>query len=337
VRGWLSIPRPLGCPLAVCCLRAGPPLIKRPTDRDSPPQALVVARETLLLAGGVRGAGDSAPTPLAPGAAFDDVWLLNLQAAIGPPRADSAYGRAPRSGVVWERCVLPCDRVHRAPHANAAAHALHGGAVVLLLGGHDPCDEADQFGDMEGDQAWAVHEAEGIAMGGALPSARPPRLNAGMGTEGMPHLLDHSAEAIDTRNSLWAGEKGTRVLVHSLQGQSELNGAVGSIVESPPQVMGAADNRVSVAVGPPHSKSVSIRRRNLQVSRCATLGETPAIVQPSAADQDGVAWALTPAMGYVLGPESSGAQYEGRLNTLRREQVRNGIVVNRLDVLPWEG
>jgi hypothetical protein len=40
VRRWLSIPRPLGCPLTVtgCLLLAGPPLTQRPMDRDSPPQ-----------------------------------------------------------------------------------------------------------------------------------------------------------------------------------------------------------------------------------------------------------------------------------------------------------
>jgi dynein heavy chain len=35
---WLSIPRPLGCLVAVCCQVARPLLIQRPTDRDSPPQ-----------------------------------------------------------------------------------------------------------------------------------------------------------------------------------------------------------------------------------------------------------------------------------------------------------
>jgi hypothetical protein len=43
VRRWISIPRPLGCPLAVYWLHADPPLTQRPTDRASPPQAAFFA------------------------------------------------------------------------------------------------------------------------------------------------------------------------------------------------------------------------------------------------------------------------------------------------------
>jgi len=55
--------------------------------------------------------------------------------------------------------VLPHERAHRTPHANATAGTLHGGAVVLVLGGHDTflsplADEAvDSFGDLADEQA----------------------------------------------------------------------------------------------------------------------------------------------------------------------------------------
>jgi hypothetical protein len=54
VRRWLSIPRPLGCPLSLslslCWLLASPLLTERPVDRDAPPQA-----KSIIEKDGVRG------------------------------------------------------------------------------------------------------------------------------------------------------------------------------------------------------------------------------------------------------------------------------------------
>ena len=57
---------------------------------------------------------------------------------------------------------MPTDRVHKAPHVNAMAHALHGGAAVLLLGGHYP-GKVDSFGDTQFGETWALHASAGVA------------------------------------------------------------------------------------------------------------------------------------------------------------------------------
>ena len=289
--------------------------------------ALAVARDRLILAGGCRAAGSAEPNPLAPGEAFDDVWLLDLKRAVGPACAAS-HQRTAREGVAWERCLLPSHRVHRAPHANATALALHGGAVVLILGGHDPRKRmtisADHFGDMNGSQAWALHETEAVAVG-----EKPTRPQARLCVDGMPHFHDHCDEAVETRDACWKAFRGKRVLLHSLEGQRELNGAVGTITLEHPEGDCGPDTRVGVELGPPHSRSVAVRKRNLQVSRCTARGDTPAIVQPSCADEDGCVWALTPAMGF--------AQLSAARRTRPPEEdleLRNGIAVSRLQLLP---
>ena len=73
--------------------------------------------------------------------------------------------------------MLPHERAHRTPHANATAGTLHGGAVVLVLGGHDTflsplADEAvDSFGDLADEQACSPH------LSPPLPIS-PPHLTA---------------------------------------------------------------------------------------------------------------------------------------------------------------
>ena len=304
--------------------------------------ALTVARDRLILAGGCRGCADPDRSTFAPGPVFDDVWLLDLQQAIGH---EADYRHAARAGVEWERCVLPTDRVHKAPHVNAMAHALHGGAAVLLLGGHYP-GKVDSFGDTQFGETWALHETAAIAIGPAAAASKPTHPQARMCTDGMPHFHDHSDEAVNARNGTLIARRSTRVLVHSLQGQRSLNGAVGTItgigyssdgrdgVMDIPNMMDEADSRVGVALGPPHNKSVAIRRRNLQASRCVALGDTPIIVQPSCADESACVWALTPAMGFARRVTTMAAPKRHRKD--HNEQMRNGIGVSRLTVLPWD-
>ena len=176
----------------------------------------------------------------------------------------------------------------------------------------------------------------------------------------MPHYHAHDAEAVRARCEVFLAAPHKRVLVHGLEGQPHLNGAIGTLVEGASSgLVGASglgavaggsgassgpspiqnsepDSRVGVALGPPHNKNVAVRRRNLQVSRCATLGETPLIVPPSVGDDAGAAiWALTPSLG------RDGGSRPGRPLPLpilsRGMELRNGIAVSRLSVLPTDG
>ena len=70
---------------------------------------------------------------------------------------------------------------------------------------------------------------------------------------------------------------------------------------------------------------VAIKRKNLQASRCSTLGEAPYFVHANAKDEPSVLWALTPAMGL--------AGRDMKLDV----QLRNRIVLSRLSLLPDAG
>jgi len=176
--------------------------------------ALAVSRDRLLLAGGCRARPAALATylPLTPGPAFDDVWLLDLRRGL----IQSELGIRPAAVSAWERCVLPHERAHRTPHANATAGTLHGGAVVLVLGGHDTflsplADEAvDSFGDLADEQAWALHETEAILVGG-----RPERTEARLCTRGAPHSCGEGG-ASPSRRQLVGG---ARMLVQGLETQ----------------------------------------------------------------------------------------------------------------------
>lgn len=287
--------------------------------------ALAVCRHQLVLSGGCGDPASRADTaggqgPLTPGIGFDDVWILSLLRTLSV-HPTIEYSFTTLAGAAWERVVLP--GVHRMAHINSSACALHGGAVLLILGGHDARCWPDQFGDLPGDSAWALHETEAIAIG---KRATHPRTKLCSG--GMPHYHSHEDDAVQARCEVFSAFYHKRVLVHGLRGQAHLNGAIGTLVGGRDMpVQAGPESRVGVALGPPHNTNVAVRRRNLQVSRCATLGETPVIVPPSVGDSDSAIWALTPALGRSGG--------EGQRLELGVE-LRNGIAVSRLSVLPGD-
>lgn len=125
-----------------------------------------------------------------------------------------------------------------------------------MLGGHDPRGQSDQFGDCVGDQAWAPHETEAIALGAhcARPCAR-------LATAGMPHyhhLDDQDKEVERMRCATWPAVTSKRMLVHGLQAQPHLNGAIGTIVGAGGSLAVDADSRVGLALGPPHNENLHV-------------------------------------------------------------------------------
>ena len=300
----------------------------------------IVRNRWLALAGGCRQASGAA---MEPGEPYNDLWLLDL--------ASSLFGQV--TGTVgWERCALPSEGVVRPPHLGSSCFAVHGGAVLLILGGHHTSgqlgrDEADQFGDASGRRSLALHESQAIALPRVRGEAHP-RISTGAArlvTAGMPccregsggeegggnsgagGLLQRMTSAAAAEHLLGGrGERifgaGERLLVHGLKGAPELNGAIG-VAKTECSVFHGADARLGVRIEgpPPHGgREVSVKRRNLLPS-CSYEQPKLAVQGPPDAATSDVVWALTPELGQWRGASVN-------------DQLRNSIVLNRLSVLP---
>ena len=294
--------------------------------------ASAMARDQLIVCGGCR-----AGSHIKPGQLLNDVWSLDLL------MASDAVGR-------WTRCTLPADGPARPPHVCASAAALYGGAVLLVLGGHDDVQSGtyhrmareglitqdqwpkitsafDQFGDATGYHAFALHESLVLGTGGSGPAPTLPEpsgcaMPSRLVTAGLP-LRCESAEAAGAFAASWFATPGDRVLLHGLQGQPQYNGAVGTIATNAP-MQGVADDRVPVKLGAPHCTALQVRRRNLLPSK---LGNGPLLVVPPMAHESTTAmWALTPSAD--LHPSKGASR---NLSTSRT------IVLHKLSVLPPAG
>ncbi len=205
----------------------------------------------LVLCGGCR---TPSVLEMTPGAAFNEVWVLDLEMALLAARA---FGGVGVGGVEWERCSAPSGRVPRCPRMGAKAHTLHGGAVLLVLGGHDTSRErggrppSDQFGDVTIERAIALHETDAYALTRAAGGAPGRARTAALATAGLPQAAwgFFSHRAVTMRAEGWSATQGHRVLVHGLAGQPELNGAVGTIISGSAD-FGRADDRVGVQAPP---------------------------------------------------------------------------------------
>ena len=275
----------------------------------------VVRNRWLAIAGGCRQASGDA---MEPGAPYNDLWLLDL--------VSNLFGEV--AGTVgWERCGLPSDWVARPPHVGSSCFPVHGGAVLLILGGHHTSgqgrsDEADQFGDASGRRSLALHESQAIAL--RVGGEARPRISTGavqLVTAGVPCYREGSGVEGGGRTTETIFGAGERVLLHGLTGAPELNGAIG-VTTDYSALHGDVDTRVGVRIDgpPPHGgREVSVKRRNLRPS-CSY--EQPMLAMPAPADAEtpGAVLALTPALGQWRGLEM-------------QDQLRNGIVLNRLSVL----
>ena len=255
--------------------------------------AASIVRDHLVICGGCRASANPR-YPLAPGAPYNDVWLLKLS--------------VPQGAQVWERCSLPSDRVPTTvPRTQAVAHSVFGGSALLLLGGCDPTrrpEATDNFGDTHTAQAWALHESVALSFVGRTSSTargfnRP--CAASLCTAGMP--LTYAGRRLFSKESqMWNGKPSARMLVHGLSNAQELNGAVGTLVD-PSAHDESADARVGVKLGPPHNKAVKVRRRNLWPSEAAF--RQPLFALPDAwVDDDASFFALLPAIDWAQVPDS---------------------------------
>lgn len=145
-------------------------------------------------------------------------------------------------------------------------------------------DEAvDSFGDLADEQAWALHETEAILVG-----ERPERTEARLCTRGAPHSCGEGG-ASPSRRQLVGG---ARMLVQGLETQAHINGSIGTVVS---RASGSADGRVDLALGPPHSKSISIRCQHLRPSRSEARGGMPTIAAPGGGGDGSALWVISPA------------------------------------------
>ena len=272
--------------------------------------ALTVARDRLFLAGGCRNAIDLGggyynegpdEDSISPGTAFFDLWVLDMI-----PGGYEGYDRWVW-GSKWVQVHLPTERP--TTHINANAHVLHGGAVLLILGGHRSGVSYDNFGDVRGADAWALHEGEAISLNGALHSEHATTRRC---TAGQPFY-----HGPDDAGRGWVADRGAHVLLHGMANAKELNGAIGRFLEGNKD--SDPDSRVGVRVGPPHNRDVHARRKNLAPSIPGI--ERPLIVQPCVDDGGGAIWALTSARGHAMLKSPEG-------------RIRNGIAVSKLVVMP---
>ena len=268
--------------------------------------ALTVARDRLFLTGGCRADMNGG---LMIGTPFDDLWVLDMIPGGYAQRPDIA-----RSRWVWDshwvQVHMPTKIPERLHPVNANAHALHGGAVLLILGGCHPVPSSpDNFGDLSGADAWALHEGEAISLNGALHSGHPTTRRC---TAGQPFY-----HGPDDAGRGWVADRGARVLVHGLASAPQLNGAIGRFLEGNKD--SDPDSRVGVRLGPPHNRDIHARRKNLAPSIPGI--ERPLIVQPCVDDGGGAIWALTSARGHAMLKSPEG-------------RIRNGIAVSQLVVMP---
>lgn len=320
------------------CLSTWMELASLPSGRERSRAALAVAGDRLILAGGCTSS--SGHSLLAVGSPFDDLWMLDLLSAVrlDSSAAGGAGGAVPRQGAAWERVILPAERVARPPHLNSHACTLHGGAVLLILGGHgmngdrgeDRDGSADQFGDLGGRHAHALHEGIALALGISAP-ARP---EARLCVDGLPHSHQHDAN--DGRCRPWWRQPGSttygkRMLLHGLVGSAHLNGAVGTAITQGDFGGHDSESRLAIRLLPPHgckpdgstdskADAVQVRRRNLSPGRMMG-NEQPLIAQPSPDDDGTCLWALVSARGQAAASS-------------KLELLQNGIALRRLSVLP---
>mmetsp|Transcript_36054 Transcript_36054/g.107909 ORF Transcript_36054/g.107909 Transcript_36054/m.107909 type:complete len:235 (+) Transcript_36054:1211-1915(+) len=74
--------------------------------------------------------------------------------------------------------------------------------------------------------------------------------------------------------------------------QAHINGSIGTVVS---RASGSADGRVDLALGPPHSKSISIRCQHLRPSRSEARGGMPTIAAPGGGGDGSALWVISPA------------------------------------------
>ena len=297
-------------------------LARLPTARSR--ASLAIVRGQLVLAGGCRQ--PTLGNPLAPGAMMNDVWLLNLLSAVEYNALQYSTSALEHP---WTRCVLPTDAPECPCRISPRVTALHGGKVLLILGGYGQSNCSDQFGDSASNSAWGLQETQALSFG--LDESWNLGIRATQATHAVASCLvssgaalypgEASADEVETRASSWLAAKGMHVLVHGLKSQPHLNGAVGTIIDTGPPRIGGADARVGVRLGPPHSIGIKVRRANLQPSM--RFGEQPMIAVPDGEHIDAL-FALTPSTGQL------------RQNKMA-DAMRSGIVVRRLSVLPEHG
>lgn len=189
--------------------------------------ASAIVRGQLVLCGGCRQ-----PTRgncLAPGTMLNDVWLLDLLSAV---EYDALQYSTTARQHPWTRCVMPTDTAERPCHVGASATALHGGKVLIIMGGYSSHPSSvDEFGDSRSDAAWALQETQAVSFGlhdsavaidggvrrlGIHTTSLGTRVAASClvsrGAASYPGVVN--ADEMDTLSN-WVAAEGTRVLVHA--------------------------------------------------------------------------------------------------------------------------